>query len=502
MNPGRYSNDFIGRKDILNILLCFLVTILIYYPLFYSDYLYTDESVQLWLYKKGSGFQMFIGQGRYITEKLFQWLFGKAHTVHDVRFIRLFSLFGWICCIPIWYFIVKKIVAREKLPGLLSFFSILFLVCTPPFAIYVSWASCLEQFIATTSGLVSGYLLYAAATDAKKTSWLILCLAFSALFGIISLFTYQNGFGCFLLPFVVHLIAKPKTYRVIFIGVSGCLALYAIYYFLFKFNLSINHIDAVDRTNISIDLFPKIRFFFGRALATSFHFTYLFNEKNIAGFFIYVITFFAWVAIDFYQNRLIPVSRRLIQFAFTLALLVLIYLPSLIVKENYASNRTLFSLNMAVFFLVAATLLKAFNTERSRSTLVVALSFLFMINARYNFRQQFLEPVMTEYKEVRAYLDVHYNPGIHSVYFIQPDENFFVKKYGITRSWDEFGVPSTFFGWVPEFFVKQVVFEKTGDRALAGKMTVRNGPKSSAGKPDTTLPKDVLILDTEAIMGH
>jgi len=339
------------KKDFLNILVLILIAFAIFYPLFYSEYLYTDESVQLWLYKKGSGVHMSIPHGRYITDILYQWLFGKANTVHDVRFIRLFSFFGWIFCIPVWYFIIKKIVTRERLHEILSFFSVLYLICTPSFSIYVSWASCLELFIANTAGLLSGYILYSSIRQENEKIYIPpLAIACSVLFGVISLFTYQNGFGCFLLPFLLHLITKPKNFKIIFFGIAGCLFIYVIYYFLFKLSLQINHIEAISRTEISINVFPKIRFFF-RPLATAFHFTYLFNEKSIMGFIIYLIIFFSWAVIDFYQFTALSVANRLKILALTILMLILIYLPSLIVKENYFPNRTLLALDMGVLFI-------------------------------------------------------------------------------------------------------------------------------------------------------
>jgi len=276
-----------------------------------------------------------------------------------------------------------------------------------------------------------------------------------------------------------------------------------IYYFLFRYNLSVNNIGASDRTKISIDLFPKIRFFFGRALAISFHFTYLFNEKDLTGFFVYAVTFIAWLSADFYVHRDLPFLSRLIRFALILAILVLIYLPSLIIKENYSSNRTLLALNMAVFFLVANTLMMAIKKQETRVTVVAVLSFLFVLNARNNFSQQFLNPIKNEYRQVRNYLETNYNSSINTFYFIRPHEEFFVRKYHITRSWDEFGVPSTFFNWVPEFFVKQVIFEKTGDRSLAEDLIVKHWlGKEEFTKSAPQLAQNIMVIDTEEIMSH
>lgn len=491
------------RKDFLNILFIILVALCIFYPLFYSEYAYTDEYVQLWLYKKGSNFQMFTTQGRYITDKLFQWLFGNAYTIRDLISIRLFSFFGWIICIPVWYIVIKKVVIKEGLPTLLIFFSTLYLVCTPPFSIYSAWSSCLEHFIANTAALLSGYILYSFARyQNNKIIVPFFAMISSILLGIVSLFTYQNAFGSFFLPFVIHLAAKPKNMRLVFFSVVICILTYIIYYFLFKFNLKINHLEAVGRTDISIDLFPKIRFFFGRALAIPFHFNYLFNEKDITGAIFYLVILLTWIIVDFTVARL-SFFNYLKPFAVTIFVLALIYLPSLIVKENYASNRTLFTLNLAVFFLIANTLLTAIKKYKVRLATVIVLSFVFVVNAYYNFTWQFLSPVKNEYKNVRATIETNYHPGIDTVYFIQPHEDFFVKKYGITRSWDEFGVPSTFFNWVPEFFVKQVVFEKTGDRGLAEKMIIRQWPDEKTFKESAfQLSQNTMLIDVERILNY
>ena len=144
------------QKDAGIIFFLIGLAVVIFYPVFYSEYAYTDEIVQLWYYPKEKNFQMFLPQGRYITEKLFQWLFGSVSTIREISYIRLFSFGSGIISIPIWYYSIKQIVIKEKLPEVLAFWGTLYLVCTPQFSIYVSWASCLELFLANTTGLLSG----------------------------------------------------------------------------------------------------------------------------------------------------------------------------------------------------------------------------------------------------------------------------------------------------------------------------------------------------------
>src|SRR5215467_5057359 len=158
------NSTFATRSDLLKILILILVAVAIYYPIFFSEYAYTDDWFALWQYGTGKGMHGLAPYGRYLTDVLTNWLYNytNATTVHDLVFIRLFSFFGWIVCIPVWYFIIKKIVTKENLPTPLILFSTLYIICTPPFTIYVGWASCFQQFIPTTAGLVSGYIFYSS----------------------------------------------------------------------------------------------------------------------------------------------------------------------------------------------------------------------------------------------------------------------------------------------------------------------------------------------------
>ena len=187
--------------------------------------------------------------------------------------------------------------------------------------------------------------------------------------------------------------------------------------------------------------------------------------------------------------------------ALLLSMFVLVYLPSLIVKETYSSNRTLFPLDMVVFFLTANTLLHILKDHKRKVAVALALSLLFVINAWYNFHKQFLGPIKKEYRQVRIFIEQSYNPNINTVYFLQPHEDFFERKFRITRSWDEFGMPSTFPDWVSEFFVKQVIFEKMGDYQVAEKMIIKKWPGKKEFADSNFQPsQNTMMVDVEDIL--
>ncbi len=493
----------ITRKDLLYILILWTITILIFYPLFTAEYVYTDEIVQLWKYKAGSGFQMFITQGRLITEKLFQWLFSSATTIKDIAYIRLFSLVGWMLSIPLWYVAIKRIVVRENLPEILAFFSVLYLVCSQQFCIYVSWASCLELFLANTAGLLSGYYLYLAISQWSLNRKKAIYLGVISIIGAqVSLFTYQNGFGCFLLPFLLQFIKKGKLNRSIIIGVIANMMMYGLYYLLFKLSLNITQVSAVGRTNIVIDPLGKLKFLLLKVMPSPFHFNYVMNENDKTGKMIYKLLFGAWIILNFIQQKKNTIGQRIAYPFIIVGLWALIYLPSLLVKENYASNRTLLALNLSVFFLLMHSLIKAISSVRWQRIVVIGIITLFTVNAWYNFHKLFLEPIKEEYFLVRSFIDANYRKEIKNVYFIRPEEHFFNYTYGITRSWDELGVPSTFFNWVPSFLVWQTVFEKTGDRSAAEKIKVESWLKSESPNRIKEIPQpgqETLAVDPAMI---
>ncbi|MBS1609835.1 MAG: hypothetical protein JSS70_13960 [Bacteroidetes bacterium] len=490
-----------ARKDVFFLFILILTALLIFYPVFYTEYAYTDELVGLWQWqsKIGDSSGTLLQYGRYITGKLAEALFGSVSTIKELTWIRLFSFGGWLLSIPVWYRILKEIIQKEKLPSLLTFFSVLYLICTPSVAISIGWAACFEMWLANTLGLLSGYFLYKAIgfedNRIKISGWLFIL---SLIAGLFCLFTYQNCFGCFLIPFLITLISSGKLTRNIYIGILVYFLIYAVYYGLFKYMLRVNHISETVRTGLHINVGNKLPFFLLRPLNSVFHFTYIFNENNIAGIIIYLIIAAIWLFVSFLQRKEQDFTAKVKYFLIVFCILGLIYLPSLVVKENYASSRTMFALCVAVFILVAETFLSIRVEGKKRSVILTILSLVLVVNAWYNFNKQYLQPVAKEYNDVRKFIESKYQEGIDTVYFIRPSEDFFVKQYNITRSWDEFGVPSTFFEWTPEFLVRQVILEKTGKREIAEKLSIKSWPgeenyKISVPVTDTLSSKKMVV---------
>lgn len=492
------------RKDLPQLLLLMILVPVLYYPVFSSEYLYTDEAVQLWHYKPGADYHMFLPQGRYITDLLFQFLFSRADTVHDVIYIRLFSLTGWLVCIPVWFYIFKRIARDQSLPAWLPFLTTLYLICTPAFSISIGWASCLELFVANTAGLLSGYFFYQSISPTAKGTPTKLAYIFgSIVLGLVSLFTYQNGFGCFILPFVLLLIAKPGKWKNLFFSIGFYLLVSSLYFILFKIQLNRSGITEISRTGIEIHFINKVKFFLSKPLTAAYHFNYLITETSIAGVIASMVLLGGTFGLYYVQlKKQLHYRNACLQMIILVVLWVMIYLPSLLVKENYSSNRTMLALSMGVFIFIIVLFAKQLQGRKGRLVMIGVCSLL-VANAVYNFHFNFLKPVVREYQLLRPAIISAVKPGVDTVYLIQPAEDFYVKKLGLTRSWDEYGVPSIFFGWVPEFFIKQVIYEQTRDRAKANQLVIQSeilendkidGSNSRSSKAGTAIINTPVLL--------
>jgi hypothetical protein len=494
------------RKDFYLLCIIWVVAIAIFYPVLYADYLYADEAIQLWQYKPTgpSDFTIATRQGRWITECMYNWMFGAADTVHQLTWLRIFSLLGWILCLPVWYIILKQLVKEKPAYYYLPFFTVLYLVTSLPFSVSIHWSVCLELFFANTMGLVSGFLAYQCVSfTGKRIKIKPVAACMAVITGVLSLFTYQSGFCCFVIPFLIHLLITQfnKKDRVFLAGIFLFPLICIVYYPLFKLSMELTHIANFDRTNIHFDPLHKLEYFFSHPFERSFWFNILVDEDNKLAKAVYKIIFVGWMVLSFVRFGKSNYFKAIKYIVAVMLLFLLSYFPSLIIEENFASNRSQLALNLCVWLVCLETALYFIRNVQVLKVTGVAVACILIISGWYNFRHHFLKPVTAEYATVKQYMQSHYHAGIKTVYFIMLPVDGFKKPFHVNTSMDEFGVPATVFDWTVEYLPRQLVFEITGNRQTGEQLIIKHWPdKESFSRSGESITNSVLLIDLPAII--
>jgi len=462
----------IKRTDVLFYALPLLFVIL-YFPIFYSDYAYSDEVYALWHNDDKTNYSA--TQGRLLSGLIFHFFYSSISRIAELKLLRLFSWFGWIITTIVWTYILKKWVKLLRLPGEIHSIGALYFVCSISVCVYIGWAACMQIFLGTCAGLASGHLLFAGLVNQKDEIHLSNRRMVSSLvLAMISLFIYQNSFGIFLIPFFLYYVQarKARPEKVVLLGVTFYLLMYVVYYFLFKYCLNFYHLEASDRAEIQFNLLKKLSFFFSGPFPQGFSMNLLFSASSIFSQIFYPVVFAVWVILVFKGNTHQAIRANVFFVAFILLLLALIYLPSMAAAENFPSYRTLFAFNLAVFIAVVESLLFAFQRQASRRIFTIAMGLWLLCTSFYAFNFQFINPLKREFGVLQSFIRSNYHPGINKVYFIRADKFLFTNAFHTRVYRDELGAPSTYRDWVPEPITKQLIFELTKSRNVAKDINV------------------------------
>ena len=492
------------RKDFYLLGILWLCVLFIFLPLFYSDYIFMDEALQIWGYNADPDFYMLIDEGRWLTELLESWLFRLADTIHDVTYLRLISLFGWMTCLPVWYAVIKRLVANVPAYEYLPFFSCLYLITSLPFIVSVQWATCMQFFIADTAALISGaVILHGIGFNENKIRIPAMVIIPALLLGVASLFLYQGAFACFLIPFLINFINpfKYKHDKVLIAGLAVYFFVYFVYFILYKLSFTLLNMPPDPRNALYIHPLEKIKFFLARPLERSFRFTLLTNEDSNISKGFYLVMLVSLGVLAFKRFGIVKWRHAVKYLAGIGCIWVVSYLPALLIQESYASNRTLMALNMCVFIVCLEMAVYFIKSRRFLQIAGVGVLLFFVFCARYNFQQVFLQPVQQETAALKNYMKQHYHNGITTIHFIRPSEDFMAEKYQLNRSMDELGVGSSCWEWVPESLTKQLVYEATGDRKRAAKVVVKHwAGKEAYLNSGEVITNTTLLIDVPAIM--
>ncbi|MCS3795378.1 glucosyltransferase domain-containing protein [Niastella sp. OAS944] len=490
------------RKDFYLLGILWLLVLCIFLPLFNSTYIFTDEATELWQYHTIPNLQLFTDDGRLLAEQMHSWLFKNIDTISEVTRLRVISLLGWLLCLPVWYSVIKRLVANVPAYEYLPFFTCVYLVTSLPFIVSVQWASCMQFFIADTIALLSGAIALKGIQENKPGKRILAGLV-SAVLAVASLFFYQSAYACFLIPFLIHFLNPFTTRkdRVLVLGMAFHLVIYGVYFLLYKLTFSIfDNIHEPNRNTFYLHP-QKLMFFLTRPLERSFRFTLLTNEDSPISKVYYPLMLLALVVLAFIRFGIQKWQLAVKYLAVVGSFWVISYLPPLLIKEGFASNRTLMALNLCVFIVCLDMALFFIKNKKVLQIAGVAMICFFALCARYNFQQVFLRPIEDETAAIKTYFKQHFNSSIQTIHFIRPSEDLVAEKYKVNRSMDELGVSSTFRDWVPEPLSKQLIYEITGNRQQAEGVAVKQwAGKEAYINSHEVLNSSILLVDVPAIL--
>jgi hypothetical protein len=482
--------------------------LLIFYPLFTAEYAYLDEAHQLWYNHKDSNYHIFYSCGRLLTGLMMEKIYAQMTAIESIKYMRMTSVLGWAGALWIFLFVLQQWMRYITLDKRLVLLSGVYLASSISVAVYNGWAGSAGQGLpAFVAGLLSGHLMYMQLQQPSPFSLSRLPVLFLVLvLGLTALFWYQVGAGAFLIPFLLHFATNrkfEKPDRTVIIGVIAYLFIAGVYFFLFKYSLKLEGIDAAERTGVDLNILKKISFFVGVPLAQTFSFNFLFNLRSILSQAFYITVIAVWVGNLFLANRQVPVLNKLRYLLIVFGFMLLIYLPMLVAEDLFAPYRTMICLNLAMFIVLADMILGWLKTDRYKNAFLVTGMLVFFAAGFYNFRYNFLQPILHEYQLVRSYIEKQYTPGINKIYFLRPPEDLFLKPYHIRAYRDELGVPSTFKDWTPEPLVKQIIFEITHDKKIAQQTEIIQFTEEAAMNSQVnTKDSHTMIIDVAGIFNN
>lgn len=429
-----------------------------------ADYLYLDEAYQLWHRHDIRNYQMSSSDGRLLSGLFFQKTFSYISSVEQVRYLRIFSLAGWILTSWLLYLYAKQWVNKLELPASIPFLLSVFCICSSCVSIYVGWALCAEVFLASIAGIVSGHVLFMTLMNPGKSlaniAWVILA-------GLVSLLFYQTCFGLFVLPFLMVWLKGQLRKRIMLTALAVYFGTYLIYYLLFLVYQRVLGIVPNSRTNIVIQPLKKISFFFGTPFSQAWSLNMLHNLHNIFSQLLPVALLITWLVLFIRQSSPRSAKSVLAGLLGIIFILSCSYIPSLVAKENFASYRTMIALGLCVFILFSLSIIQSITKEKNRQYFMIGFSLLLLIVAYLNYNRKFIGPLEKEYAALDQ-LPVMKTAGVNdTIVFIRPDSKLFLHLFGVKGYKDEFGLPSTLRDWSPENLTRYLIEKKQSYKTAA-----------------------------------
>jgi hypothetical protein len=441
---------------------------IVFYPVLWYDFAYSDEVY--WLYKvNNDGFDLLRGfteQGRFFAGIYCKFVMIFASTISDLRSIRIFTLLGWSVSIAMSFVLLYKmyiqIGVHYQQALLQAITPLFFLICSASMITFIPWNAMMQSYLAFIFAFIAGYqaLMYSFNHKIAINMKFLLAVSLQILGLVIALGFYQPLSTWFLLPCFLYFLERKKidkhliyTVVIFFIG-------FLAYFLIFKSILYSFNISAQQRTGIIgfSEIGTKINWLFSDVLPRAAQLNAL-SDAN--GFFkILVGVFISCYLVSSNRKNIVHFFKDSIILSI---FLILAFLPNILSSENWFTVRTYSTLNTFIFLIFFSSFSYFFLNKKNILAIFVCFPLLF-ITAQNNLKYNYILPLHAEYTVLKNHLtnSLSRQDSYQSIHFIRSHWSFFINYYTdfyLSVVSDEIGMPSSFTGYAPESYTKQILKE-------------------------------------------
>ncbi len=426
----------------------------------FDYYAISDDYYLLFNARDGIFLKIFIQAGRSLYGVLAKWLYSELYYICEVKYFRIGSLLG-ILLFSVLIYRAYVLAGWRRLEGGCA----AVITCLmPAFGTYAAWA--------TTSQVVYGISLAFIAGELclKSYNWMILenhrlkaiiMISVIVLLLLISQMLYQPSTPAFWL-FVAIALFKPRgNSEELFHKSLYCFVIFsisaAVYYIMYKATIWPFTVEASARSIITINPIEKIHWFMKHPMYDALSLFNILQGKTVIATTVTAVSSVILGGLFFRIKRSEQQKWPFVLIFF--GLIPLSYLPNLAVSINSAAFRTQGILGSLVIFYFLLSLKEIFHSRVTRiimPCLLVAFSLMAYKNVTYGL----IEPQKQELELIRHAVKKALSKKTREIIFIRSqysDSLVARSRYGL------YGVPSTYFSWVPEGMVNLIAREVYGN---------------------------------------
>lgn len=418
-----------------------VITGIILYSGSLKTYAFTDAYDFLYSSNKAEFIDVFLQGGRPLYGLAMKWSYSSIENIDDLRIFRLISLIFSLGLCSFFYRYLKSLEYREFDSSFLA----LVLLFSPALSIKIVWSVLWIMPLMVLLSFLSGALLV-NFLKSKRPKDLVLSISL----GVFVLLTYQPIFTFSLIPLLLAWLNHKSLRGLTQLAVLH-LAIYVIYFIIFKGYIYLFDIAPLNRATITFDIIQQLKWFFTGPMIKSFTWNFFFVSSGFR-WGIRVLLLLSILVSIIFSNKEEP-SKIFTNLSIFLLCMLAAYIPNLLSSDNWMSYRTMDALLLVPIIFIWHSLSKSSikkTWKYSILTLFVVVSFLMTFK---NVNSGFVNLQVAEYNGVKRKIKL--SEGVQSWIFVPAPlktvrDNKILKRV-IT---DEFGRLSSSSNWVPNPMVK------------------------------------------------